>query len=188
MMAKLGEPQTHYTPVLSFDANLLNFFQKRTFVNAWQASMRIHEVVAENRFRFAQRLGDISEELNSLSKQVDKNRKEVRDYNRRPFFGILTNHPVIFGSQIKDTASRHERALVDAQITLEKAKQRHDQFAEELERLLVQKEGESYKETGVQNSRSPGGKRAIGKAVAKGGLLLKGKNPANVGLPFQQIG
>lgn len=65
-------------------------------------------------------------------------------------------------------------------MALEKAKVRHDVTAEELERLLLQKEGESYKETGVQGIRSPGGKRAIGKAVAKGGLLLKGKNPANV--------
>ncbi|GJJ11509.1 hypothetical protein Clacol_005742 [Clathrus columnatus] len=141
----------------SLEVYSVNDGKAGTFVNAWQASMRIHEVIAENRFRFAQRLGDISEELNSLSKQVDKNRKEI-----------------------KDTASRHERALVDAEVTLEKAKQRQDQLAEELERLLVQKEGESYKDTGVQNARSPGGKRAIGKAVAKGGLLLKGKNPANL--------
>jgi Rho GTPase-activating protein RGD1 len=39
--------------------------------------MRIHEVIAENRFRFAQRLSDISEELVNLAKHVDKGRKEV---------------------------------------------------------------------------------------------------------------
>lgn len=56
-----------------------------------------------------------------------------------------------------------------------------DITAEELERVLIQKEGESLRDTGMQG-RSPGGggKRAIGKAVAKGGLLLKGKNPGNV--------
>lgn len=57
--------------------------------------------------------------------------------------------------------------------------------AEELERLLLQKEGESVKESAVQG-RSPGGvggKRALGKAVAKGGLLLKGRNPGNVCVP-----
>lgn len=58
--------------------------------------------------------------------------------------------------------------------------------AEELERVLLQKEGETVRDAGMQG-RSPGGvsgsgKRAIGKAVAKGGLLLKGKNPGNVGL------
>lgn len=53
---------------------------------------------------------------------------------------------------------------------------------EELERILLQKEGESPKDN-IQG-RSPGGKRAIGKAAAKGALLLKGKNPGNVRVFF----
>lgn len=59
--------------------------------------------------------------------------------------------------------------------------------AEELERVLVQKEGESMKETAMQ-ARSPvgsSGKRVLGKAVQKGGLILKGKNPGNVCSLFQ---
>ena len=54
--------------------------------------------------------------------------------------------------------------------------------SEELERVLLQKEGESLKDNVVHQSRSggAGSKRVIGKAVAKGGLLLKGKNPGNV--------
>ncbi|KAF8491785.1 hypothetical protein JB92DRAFT_3005205 [Gautieria morchelliformis] len=140
------------------DVYSMNDGKAGTFVTAWQSSMRIHEVIAENRFRFAQRLSDISEELVNLAKHVDKGRKET-----------------------KDLATRYERALTDSEIALEKAKLRHDATAEELERLLLQKEGESYKETGVQGVRSPGAKRAIGKAaLAKGGLLLKGKNPANL--------
>jgi Rho GTPase-activating protein RGD1 len=66
---------------------------------------------------------------------------------------------------------------------MEKAKSRFDSIAEELERVVVAKEGESIKEIGVQQGGSKGNppaKRAIGKAVAKGGLLLKGRNPANV--------
>ena len=66
---------------------------------------------------------------------------------------------------------------------VDKSKARFDLTAEELERVLVQKEGESMKDTAMQ-ARSPGGvggKRALGKAVAKGGMLLiKGKNPGNV--------
>lgn len=46
---------------------------------------------------------------------------------------------------------------------------------------MLQKEGESLKETVVPGrAGGVGGKRAIGKAVAKGGLLLKGKNPGNI--------
>jgi len=67
-------------------------------------------------------------------------------------------------------------------MSAEKSKNRLELTSEELERVLIQKEGESLKDSAVQG-RSPGGvtgKRAIGKAVAKGGLLLKGKNPGNV--------
>lgn len=54
---------------------------------------------------------------------------------------------------------------------------------DELARILLQKEGEPTKDSVVQTRPQAGGKRAIGKAVAKGGLLLKGKNPGNV-TPF----
>ncbi|KZT25115.1 RhoGAP-domain-containing protein [Neolentinus lepideus HHB14362 ss-1] len=129
-----------------------------SFVHAWQMSMKIHDVLAENRLKFAQRLNEMSEELTNLTKEVDKNRK-----------------------QTKDLASRYERALQDSESVTEKSKSRFDMTAEELERLLLQKEGESFKENAVQ-LRSPGGggKRVIGKVAAKGGLLLKGKNPGNL--------
>jgi hypothetical protein len=69
-------------------------------------------------------------------------------------------------------------------VSTEKSKNRLEVTSEELERVLLQKEGESLKDGGIQG-RTPTGKRAIGKAVAKGGLLLKGKNPGNV-RPFFQ--
>ena len=50
----------------------------RTFVTAWQTTMKIHEAMAENRIRFAQRLNEMSEDLSTLVKEVDKNRKQVR--------------------------------------------------------------------------------------------------------------
>ena len=49
----------------------------RTFVNAWQSTMKIHEIIAENRIRFAQRLNEMSEDLLNLAKEVEKNRKQV---------------------------------------------------------------------------------------------------------------
>lgn len=65
-------------------------------------------------------------------------------------------------------------------MVTEKSKNRLDVSSEELERVLLQKEGESFKDGGVQGKMPGGNKRALGKAVAKGGLLLKGKNPGNV--------
>jgi hypothetical protein len=65
-------------------------------------------------------------------------------------------------------------------MTTEKCKARLDTTMEELGRILLQKEGEPTKDSVIQARPQAGGKRAIGKAVAKGGLLLKGKNPGNV--------
>ncbi|TCD69443.1 hypothetical protein EIP91_007569 [Steccherinum ochraceum] len=137
-----------------------------SFVTAWQSSLKTHEAVADSRVRFAQRLGEMSEELSTLSKEVEKNRK-----------------------QTKELASRYERALSESETSTEKCKNRFDLTAQELERLLLQREGESVRDTAVQ-ARSPGGvggKRAIGKAVAKGGMLLKGKNPGNLERQAEEI-
>ncbi len=57
---------------------------------------------------------------------------------------------------------------------------------DELARILLQKEGEPTKDSVVLTRPQAGGKRAIGKAVAKGGLSLKGKNPGNV-TPFTSL-
>jgi Rho GTPase-activating protein RGD1 len=72
---------------------------------------------------------------------------------------------------------------------MEKSKSRFDMVAEELERVVVAKEGESIKELGVQQGAkgNPKGRRAIGNAVAKGGLLLKGRNPASVSICFYHL-
>ncbi|KAG6898315.1 hypothetical protein C0992_011906 [Termitomyces sp. T32_za158] len=136
----------------------LNDGKAGSFVSAWHGTLRVHEMMAENRLRFAQRLNEMSEELANLSKEVEKNRK-----------------------QTKELATRYERALQESEATTEKSKNRLDITSEELERVLLQKEGESFKDNVVQSRvGNTGGKRVIGKAVAKGGLLLKGKNPGNI--------
>ncbi|KXN87662.1 RHO GTPase-activating protein RGD1 [Leucoagaricus sp. SymC.cos] len=139
------------------DTYAMNDGKAGSFVSAWQSSMRVHEMMAENRLRFAQRLNEMSDELATLVKEVEKNRK-----------------------QTKELATRYERALQDSESTTEKCKNRLEATSEELERVLLQKEGESFKDTAVQSRSGASGKRVIGKAVAKGGLLLKGKNPGNI--------
>ncbi|KAG8990296.1 hypothetical protein FRB90_001831 [Tulasnella sp. 427] len=128
-----------------------------TFVTAWQSTMKLHDVIAENRLKFAARLNEMSEDLANLAKEVEKNRKAT-----------------------KDLATRYERGLQESEMALEKAKARFDSTHEELERILLAKEGESMKDGTHNRSGGPSGKRVIGKAVAKGGLLLKGKNPASI--------
>lgn len=49
----------------------------RTFVNAYQASLRLQNQLAENRIRFSQRLNEMSDELLSLAREGEKLRKLV---------------------------------------------------------------------------------------------------------------
>lgn len=133
-----------------------------SFVSAWSATMKIHEILGESRVRFAQRLAEMSDELAGLAKEVERNRKTA-----------------------KDLGSRYERALQDAEGAMEKAKARVTTVTEELERVLVAKEGETMRDAGLRGAdgrvigTAVAGKGALGKAVAKGGALLKGK-PASV--------
>jgi hypothetical protein len=39
--------------------------------------MRLHEVIAENRLKLSAQLEEMGEELSTLAKEVDKNRKQV---------------------------------------------------------------------------------------------------------------
>jgi hypothetical protein len=48
--------------------------------------------------------------------------------------------------QHKETGTRYEKNVQEAEFLMEKAKQRFDNTAEELERILVTKEGESIKD------------------------------------------
>ena len=71
--------------------------------------------------------------------------------------------------------------MLDSEITTERNKTRLDTTRAKLARILLQKETELAK---LVQSRTPAsGTRAVRKAVAKGGLLLKGNNSRNVS-PF----
>lgn len=71
-MARLG---THDT-TSSFVTIIIRLL--RTFVDAWHGMMKTHESIADNRIRFSQRLNEMSEELVNLQREVEKNRKQVR--------------------------------------------------------------------------------------------------------------
>jgi hypothetical protein len=131
-----------------------------TYVSTWQSFMKTHEVLGDSRLRFSSKLIEMSDELANLSKEVDKNRKYA-----------------------KETGTRLERSLLDAEMSVEKSRQRFDSAAEDLERLLLVKSGESAKGGELQGTSSnggPPGKRTLGKAIGKSGLLFKNKNPQQI--------
>ncbi|CAO1637713.1 unnamed protein product [Sympodiomycopsis kandeliae] len=148
-----------------------------TFVKSYHSILSIHEQLAESRYKLGTKLNEMSEELNTLVKEVDRDRKNA-----------------------KETGTRLERALLDAESGVEKARSRFDTAAEELERVLLIKSGEPAKGGELAashaqaynngSSTSPplsgssgpnaikGGGRSLGKAMSKGGMLFnKNKNP-----------
>lgn len=82
-------------------------------------------------------------------------------------------------AKARETGLRLERNLQDAEASVEKARTRFDATAEDLERLLLLKSGESAKSGEIQSSGPPG-KRTLGKAIGKSGLLFKNKNPQQI--------
>jgi hypothetical protein len=80
--------------------------------------------------------------------------------------------------QARDTGQRLEKNLQEAEQGVEKARTRFDSSAEDLERLLLIKSGESTKSGEMQGAvGGTSGKRSLGKAMGKTGLLFNKKNP-----------
>ncbi|GAA5985878.1 hypothetical protein JCM11641_005330 [Rhodosporidiobolus odoratus] len=137
-----------------------------SFVTSWLSLLRTHELLGDNRQKFATQLSEMSDELSQLGKEVEKTRKTTRELG-----------------------TRLERALLDQEGLVEKARGRFDSAAEELERLLMLKQGESFTPSslphaGLSSSNNPSKGRSFGKAMSK----LKGpKNPAQVAKAEEEV-
>lgn len=141
----------------------------------------------------------MSDELLALAREGEKLRKLVSS--------PLCEEVGETHEQHKENGIRYQNILQESEMAMEKvdhnkfsrpdtdsqAKARFDATAEELERVLVAKEGESFKESGMRSSTSVsstgtsgsqpgqgGSKRALGKAMTKGGLLFKGKGAGSM--------
>ncbi|CED84616.1 Chimaerin and related Rho GTPase activating proteins [Phaffia rhodozyma] len=134
-----------------------------SFLKAYNDTLRVNDLIAQQRLKYAAKLNEMGEELVSLGKEIEKARK-----------------------QHKETGSRYERQLQDADLAMEKAKTRFDVNVEELERILILKEGGTMKDAGMHNAsnsngHSSEGRKKLGKAmIGKGAGLFKGKNPAQM--------
>ncbi|TKY88907.1 hypothetical protein EX895_002148 [Sporisorium graminicola] len=144
----------------TFETYSLSDAKAGTFVKSWHSIVKTHETLSDNRLRFASKLSEMGDELSNLAKEVDKSRKQARE-----------------------TGLRLEKNLQDAEAGVEKARGRFDTAAEDLERLLLLKSGESAKSGEMQSGGGGGvssGKRTLGKAIGKSGLLFKNKNPQQI--------
>ncbi|GAA5918455.1 hypothetical protein JCM6882_005138 [Rhodosporidiobolus microsporus] len=137
-----------------------------SYVSSWLSVLRTHELLGDNRLKFATQLGEMSAELGVLEKEVDKTRKAT-----------------------KELGTRLERGLTEQEGLVDKARGRFDSAAEELERLLMLKQGETFTPSSLphassSSSSNPSKGRSFGKAMSK----LKGpKNPAQVAKMEEEV-
>lgn len=131
-----------------------------SFVGAYNALLRSHDVLAENHVKLAQQLTEMSEQLIETAREVERARKSS-----------------------KETGTRLERNLTDSESQTDKARARFDASVEELERILISKAGENARDihnmpSDAGHPSNNAGKRTLGKAIGK----LKGgpKNPAQL--------
>ncbi|KAK4700938.1 Rho GTPase-activating protein RGD1, partial [Phenoliferia sp. Uapishka_3] len=118
-----------------------------SYVQSWISLLRTHELLGDNRLKFAQQLNEMGDELGGINREVEKNRKSSRDLG-----------------------TRLERGLSEQEALVDKARVRFDSAAEELERLLLIKQGESLRDpiAPYTSNAPPGGKqRTFGKAMSK---------------------
>jgi hypothetical protein len=67
-----------YVPAHGFSTcSSLILPNNRSFVEAYNATLKVHDTLAQNRLKFAQRLIDMSEELMNLAKEGERLRKVV---------------------------------------------------------------------------------------------------------------
>ncbi|POY73436.1 hypothetical protein BMF94_3774 [Rhodotorula taiwanensis] len=127
-----------------------------SYVSSWLTFLRTHEVVGENRLKFAAQLTEMSDELAVLNKEVDKNRKVA-----------------------KELAAKLEKGLQEQEQLVDRARVRFDAAAEDLERLLVLKQGEMITPSSVPHAGSSSAPGATSKGRTFGKAMSKLKGPKN---------
>ncbi|ORZ25900.1 Rho GTPase activation protein [Absidia repens] len=92
-----------------------------TFGSAWSSSLKVHENIGEQRIKFASDITEVADDLQLLVKDTEKARKNS-----------------------KDSSVKQEKILIDAELALEKSKQKYDMQSEEWERAILLKTQDPY--------------------------------------------
>ena len=128
-----------------------------TYGNAWKKILKTHEVLAENRFRFSTKLTAISDDLSVLARDAERARRENREMG-----------------------SRLERNVLDCESSVERARGRFDIAAEDLERVMLVKNGDPGRAADMSIGTAAGRQGLLGKSFSRGGLLFKNKSPQQI--------
>ncbi|CAG8549725.1 4232_t:CDS:10 [Paraglomus occultum] len=93
--------------------------KRGTYGDNWYNILRLHEIIGENRIKFAAAIQEIAEDLTYQYKDTDKGRKNM-----------------------KDTGQKYERQIQETEQSLEKAKYKYESQSEDWERSLLEKNGD----------------------------------------------
>ncbi|CEG72035.1 hypothetical protein RMATCC62417_07664 [Rhizopus microsporus] len=118
----------------SFDKGHINL---RSFGTSWLSFLKVHEKIGEQRMKFASDIVEVADDVQIMCKDTEKGRK-----------------------QIKELGLRHEKNRVDAEITLEKSKQKYEQLSEDWEKAILNRNqnetDHNPKKTGLfKNNKTP---------------------------------
>lgn len=163
---------------------------RSSYVSSWLTFLRTHELVGENRLKFAAQLGEMSDELAVMSKEVDKNRKVAKDLAAKLDKGLQEQEQLV--DRVRLGAFRVVVVFPAADSCTRRRKQaraRFDSAAEDLERLLVLKQGELITPSSVPHGgSSAGGASSKGRSFGKAMSKLKGpKNAAQYAKQEEEV-
>ncbi|KAI8375018.1 Rho GTPase activation protein [Choanephora cucurbitarum] len=106
-----------------------------TFGDVWISMLKVHEIIGNQRIKFATSISDLAEDLLSLGRNIEKDRKKI-----------------------KDAGMHYEKLVADADLQLEKSKQKFENTNEEWGRAVSQRNQEPTqpsKKNIFRSSRTP---------------------------------
>ncbi|ORX77759.1 RhoGAP-domain-containing protein [Anaeromyces robustus] len=124
-----------------------------TYNESWNQFLELHEKIGNNRLKFAESIGNVTDNLFTLLKNTERSRK-----------------------QLKEAGLKHQKAVIDSETLLEKAKIKYETSSEAWEEAILEKERHYVEHYGNQNM--PGQVSGFN-TISKKKVSLFGKNNAN---------
>lgn len=99
-----------------------------TYNDSWNQFLELHEKIGNNRLKFAESIGNVTENLFTLLKNTERSRK-----------------------QLKEAGLKHQKTVSDSESLLEKAKIKYETSSEAWEEAILEKERQLVEHYGNPN-------------------------------------
>ncbi|KAG4100936.1 RhoGAP-domain-containing protein [Neocallimastix lanati (nom. inval.)] len=111
-----------------------------TYNESWNQFLELHEKIGNNRIKFAESIGNVTENLFTLLKNTERSRK-----------------------QLKEAGLKYQKTVSDSEALLEKAKIKYETSSEAWEEAILEKERHFVEHFGNQNLQQMSGFNTITK-------------------------